>query len=87
MTENLMGLEIHDEWLDFRMPYEGKVIPVRISREAMEDHFDAKEGGGKALAEAYLRNQKAVHERIARKVDPKVPYSAADPLVILSADV
>ena len=86
--EDAIGLTDLGESLDFRLPFKGGFIPVRISRQAMQDHFGAKEtGGGMALSTAYLANPGKVHERVAPRVNEGASYSSDYPLLISTRDI
>jgi hypothetical protein len=50
--ESSLNVEDHGDWLSFGMVHAGGVIPVKISRAAMEDHFDAGQGPD-SLKKAY----------------------------------
>lgn len=73
------------EWFGFRLQHEGRSIPVRISREALDDHFNAHEGG-KALAEAFEKHSKAILARVRQRIEPGVTYDRDNPLVMMSID-
>lgn len=83
--EDAIGLEDLGESLNFRMQHEGKTAVVRISREAMEDHFGAEPGT--TLAMAYLANPGAVHDRVRAKLVPGIHYTRMAPLVIRTDDL
>lgn len=85
MNEFLNPVEINDT-LNIRVPFEGRNIPVVISREAMEDHFDAAPGGSDELIKAYAKNSTVINARVLLRAMPGTPYNRVNPLVIHTAD-
>lgn len=83
--ETYIQPEDHGEWLSFRMPVTGGSIPVRVSREALEDHFGANSVTGGLLG-AYARNDELIHELARRRIVPGVVYSHETPLVLRTSD-
>ncbi len=71
----------HGDWLSFDMSHAGSSIPVRISRAAMEEHFDAGQGPG-SLAKAYELDAEMIHARAADQIVFGTAYSADKPLVL-----
>lgn len=71
----------HGDWLSFDMPHAGGIIPVKISRAAMEDHFDAGQGP-ESLATAYALDAEMIHARAADQIVAGVAYTADTPLVL-----
>lgn len=71
----------HGDWLSFGMPHAGGIIPVRISRAAMEEHFDAGQGAD-SLAKAYALDAEMIHARAADQIVAGVAYTADHPLVL-----
>lgn len=75
------NVEDHGDWLSFRMPHAGRIVPVKISRAAMEEHFDADHGPG-ALKNAYVLDAEMIHARAADQIVAGVSYSPEQPLVL-----
>lgn len=75
----------HGEWLSFRLPLGEQHIPVRISREAMEDHFDA--ATFKSLADAYHHHAEQIHLRVAPLAGQTTEYTPEQPLVVHTKDL
>jgi hypothetical protein len=71
----------HGDWLSFEMPHGGSTVPVRISRAAMEEHFDAGQGPD-SLAKAYELDGEMIRARAADQVVAGVAYTADQPLVL-----
>ncbi|MDP3172228.1 MAG: hypothetical protein Q8M91_18010 [Polaromonas sp.] len=71
----------HGDWLSFGMAHGGSIIPVKISRAAMEEHFDAAQGPD-ALAKAYALDAEMIHARAADQIMAGVAYTADHPLVL-----
>ena len=71
----------HGDWLSFGMPHAGAIIPVRISRAAMEEHFDAGQGPD-SLKKAYALDADMIHARAADQVVAGVSYGPDHPLVL-----
>ncbi len=72
------GIEDHGEWLNFRLPVGEATIPVRVSREALEDHFEV----GKDLVAAYRANEEAINAAARRQIISGERYSREAPLVL-----
>lgn len=71
----------HGDWLSFGMPHAGSIIPVKISRAAMEEHFDAGQGPD-SLKKAYELDGEMIHARAADQIVAGAAYSADSPLVL-----
>ena len=78
-------VEDHGEWLSFSLPLGDGHVPVKISREAMEHHFDAQ--SFKSLAEAYRQHAEQVHLRVAPLAGQTPQFTRDKPLVVHSADL
>ncbi len=76
-----MKVEDHGDWLSFGMPHAGSIVAVRISRAAMEDHFDAGQGPD-SLAKAYALDAEMIHARAADQIVAGTAYTADHPLVL-----
>ena len=76
-----VNVEDHGEWLGFGLSYAGTTIPVRISREAMEEFFGAVPGPG-ALKKAYEQDAEMIHARAADMVMAGKSYTPENPLVL-----
>lgn len=77
--EPSLNVEDHGDWLSFAMPHAGSVIPVKISRAAMEEHFDAGQGPD-SLAKAYALDAEMIHARAADQIVTGAAYTADHPL-------
>lgn len=75
----------HGDWLSFGMSHAGSVIPVRISREAMEEFFGAAKGPD-SLKSAYALDAEMIHARAADMVVAGVNYTPDHPLVLKAED-
>ncbi|MEO7886938.1 MAG: hypothetical protein ABIR76_09360 [Polaromonas sp.] len=78
-------VEDHGDWLGFGLPHAGTTIPVRISREAMEEYFGAVQEP-ESLKKAYARDAQMIQARAADLVVPGVSYTADNPLVLNMED-
>lgn len=87
MSEPFINVEDHGEWLNFRFREIGSgfSIPVKISREALEDHFTAG-SSLEDLVKTYVQNQDAIHAKVREKVQPGVNYTPTRPLELRTAD-
>ncbi|MET3382703.1 DUF1488 family protein [Variovorax paradoxus] len=87
MSDPFINVEDHGEWLNFRYREIGSgfSIPVKISREALADHFGAN-GPSENLVKAYAQNQDAIHRKVREKMQPGVNYTPTSPLVLRTAD-
>ena len=83
--EPLLNVEDHGQWLSFEVPYSGDVIPAKISRAAMEEHFDAGQGPG-SLKEAYVLDAEMINARAVDFILPGVTYTHTSPLVLNTED-
>ncbi|MDM0085552.1 hypothetical protein QTI17_33680 [Variovorax sp. J31P179] len=79
------NLEDKGGWLSFRVARAGGSIPVRATREAMEDHFGAGPGE-KGLAEAYLRHSQAINAKVLELAPAGDVYSTENPLKLSTGD-
>jgi len=79
--ESSLNVEDHGDWLSFGMPHAGGTIPVRISRAAMEDHFDAGQGPD-SLKKAYALDAEMIHARAADQIVAGASYTPDQPLVL-----
>lgn len=73
--------------LNIRVMFEGRTIPVVISREAMQDHFGAEENGPKSLVSAYAASAQAIDATVLTCAVPGHAYSRSNPLVIHTKDL
>jgi hypothetical protein len=80
-----LNVEDHGDWLSFGLPHAGSTIPVRISREAMEEFFGAVPEPG-SLQKAYARDAEMIHARAADLVVAGVNYTPDNPLVLKMED-
>lgn len=80
-----LNVEDHGEWLSFGLSYAGSIIPVRISREAMEEFFGAVPGPD-SLKKAYEQDAEMIHARAADLVVAGVSYTPENPLVLKMED-
>jgi len=80
-----LKVEDHGEWLSFGISHAGQTIPVRISREAMEEFFGAV-AGPDSLKKAYELDAEMIHARAADLVVPGVNYTLDNPLVLKVED-
>ena len=80
-----LNVEDHGEWLSFGLLHAGTTIPVRISREAMEEFFGAVTGPD-SLKKAYEQDAEMIHARAADMVVAGVSYTPENPLVLKMED-
>jgi len=80
-----LKVEDHGDWLSFGISHGGQMIPVRISREAMEEFFGAASGPD-SLKKAYELDAEMIHARAADLVVAGVNYTADNPLVLKMED-
>lgn len=71
----------HGDWLSFEMTHAGSTVPVRVSRAAMEEHFDAGQGPD-SLKKAYELDGEMIRARAADQIVAGVAYTADHPLVL-----
>jgi hypothetical protein len=83
--ESSLDVIDHGDWLSFGMSHAGSIIPVKISREAMEEFFDAGKGPD-SLKTAYALDAEMIHARAADMVVAGVAYTPDNPLVLTAAD-
>ena len=76
-----LNVEDHGEWLSFGLSHAGSTIPVRISREAMEEFFGAVPEPD-SLKKAYERDAEMIHARAADMVVAGMAYTPDNPLVL-----
>jgi hypothetical protein len=86
MNEFVDPTEVGDT-LAIKVFFEGRNIPVVISRKAMEDHFEAARGGSDHLVKAYVRNSAAIDARVLTRAIPGTAYTKSNPLVINAGDL
>ncbi|MDM0032195.1 hypothetical protein QTI33_08615 [Variovorax sp. J22P271] len=79
------NLEDRGGWLTFRVSRAGGSIPVRATREAMEDHFGAGPGD-KDLAAAYLQHSESINAKVLELAPAGNVYSTANPLKLSTGD-
>lgn len=79
------NVEDHGEWLSFGLLHAGSTIPVRISREAMEEFFGA-ERGPDSLKKAYEQDAEMIHARAADLVVAGTSYTPDNPLLLRMED-
>lgn len=79
-------MEDHGEWLNFRIKVGSQTVPVRMTREAIEDHFGGP-NAGESLEQAYIRNSEEINAKAQAKIVEGTPYSREQPLVLRSADL
>ncbi|MGJ7489431.1 hypothetical protein [Variovorax sp. ZT4R33] len=87
MRDDFINVEDHGEWLNFRFREVGETtsIPVKMSREALTDHFGAGSESGE-LVKAYAQNQEEIHAVVRTKAKGSGPYTVANPLELRTAD-
>lgn len=83
-TGEFLNVEDHGEWLSFRVPIPGGSIPVKMSREALADHYGVK-AHPQGLMEAYVQNAEAIHEK-ALKMAKGQSFTSLHPLELRTAD-
>lgn len=87
MVDEFINVEDHGEWLNFRYRDDSLTssVPVKMTREALEDHFAA---GAESctLIQAYAQNTDAIHAKVREKMKPGVTYTPAQPLELRTAD-
>ncbi len=83
--ESSLNVVDHGEWLSFGISHEGRIIPVKISREAMEDHFGAVQEPD-SLKKAYALDAEMIHARAADMIVAGVVYTQDNPLVLKTED-
>ena len=74
-----------EEWLDFSLPLGESQVPVRISREAMEDHFGAD--AFESLSHAYKQHAEQIHSRVAPLAGQTPAFTQEHPLMVHSKDL
>jgi len=79
-----LKVEDHGDWLSFGISHAGQAIPVKISREVMEEFFGAAPGD--ALKKAYELDAEMIHARAADLVVAGVNYTPDNPLVLRMED-
>ena len=75
----------HAEWFDFILPLGEGHVPVRISREALEDHFGAE--AFETLGHAYRHHAEQIHLRVAPLAGQAPAFTADHPLLVQSKDL
>lgn len=80
-----LNVEDHGDWLSFGLSHAGTTIPVRISREAMEEFFGAVPEP-ESLKKAYARDAEMIHARAADMVVAGVNYTPDNPLILKMED-
>jgi hypothetical protein len=75
------------DMLNIRVMFEGRTIPVLISREAMSDHFGAEGNGPGELVRAYVADSQSIDARVLTRAVPGQPYGPSNPLVIHTKDL
>jgi hypothetical protein len=83
--DSFANLEDKGGWLTFRVTRAARSIPVRITREAMEDHFGAGPGE-KGLAEAYLQYSVTINAKVLELAPSGDVYSTENPLKLSTGD-
>jgi hypothetical protein len=78
-------VEDHGDWLNFGMSHAGMKIPVRISRQAMEEHFGAGQGPD-SLKKAYALDAEMIHARAVDLMVAGTTYTPEQPLVLNAED-
>jgi hypothetical protein len=80
-----LNVEDHGEWLSFSLPHAGTTIPVRISREAMEEFFGAVPGPN-SLKKACEQDAEMIHARAVDLVVAGTRYTPDNPLLLSVED-
>jgi hypothetical protein len=80
-----LNVEDHGEWLSFGLSHAGATIPVRISREAMEEFFGAVPGPD-SLKKAYEQDAEMIHARAVDLVVAGKRYTHDNPLMLNMED-
>jgi len=83
-TGEFLNLEDHGEWLNFRVPVEGGSIAVKMSREALSDHFGAGTTS-ENLAQAYVQHAGVINSKALEKASGKI-FTPHNPLELRTAD-
>ncbi|MEO8023426.1 hypothetical protein [Polaromonas sp.] len=83
--ESSLDVIDHGDWLSFGISHAGSIIPVKISREAMEEHFGASKGPD-SLKSAYALDAEMIHARAADMIVAGVAYTPDNPLVLKAED-
>jgi hypothetical protein len=86
MTD-ISQIEAQGQWLKFgfRKSRMSALVPVRISREALEVHFGAT-ADSVSLVLAYTENRQAIDAKVQAKMKPGTSYSLAQPLELRTDD-
>ncbi|MFS2032483.1 hypothetical protein ACEN8I_00510 [Polaromonas sp. CT11-55] len=79
-----LKVEDHGEWLSFGISHAGQAIPVKISREVMQEFFGAAPGD--SLKKAYELDAEMIHARAADLVVAGTNYTPDNPLVLRMED-
>lgn len=77
--------EDHGEWLNFLLPMGSGDVPVKLTREAMQEHFGAE--AGQSLVDVYRQHGEAIHQRVSVLVTGLQQFTREDPLVVRSKDL
>jgi hypothetical protein len=83
--ESFDDVQDHGAWLSFSMTHAGTKVAVRVSREAMEEHFGAGQGPD-TLKQAYALDAEMIHARAADQIVAGVAYTQDHPLMLGMAD-
>jgi len=86
MTD-VSDVEAQGQWLkiNFRKSRISNLVPVRITREALEVHFGAT-ADSVSLVLAYTENRQAIDAKVKAKMKPGVIYTLAQPLELRTED-
>ena len=79
-----LNVEDHGDWLGFGISHAGQTIPVKISREVMQEFFGAAPGD--PLKKAYELDAEMIHARAADLVVVGTNYTPDNPLVLRMED-
>lgn len=83
--ENFINVEDHGEWLNFRVQVGNQSVPVRITREAIDDHFgDPSEK--LPLEQIYARKSDEINAFAKSKMVGGTAYTRDQPLILKTAD-
>jgi hypothetical protein len=83
--ETFINIEDHGEWLNFRVQIDGQTVPVRITKEAIDDHFGVC--GDEPLAQSYARHSEEINAIAISKVTQGSVYTREHPLILRTADL
>jgi hypothetical protein len=86
LPEDVGHIEDKGAWLFVSVKQSSGSVPVRIAREAMENHFGAGGDNGKGLIDAYLEHSSTINAKVLELAPSGQVYSADDPMRLGAGD-